>query len=129
MFAKSLALLTAFLAAASAQVYNGRGTPYTQDGVAGSCGQYHSDSDLIVALSNYWMQDEYQSPYCGKQIKATNTGSNDGVGGAGNSVIVTVADTCPGCGESDLDFSVGAWDILTNSAPFAEFNVEWEFLD
>lgn len=31
--------------------HNGVATYYTQDGNAGSCGQYHSDRDYIVAIS------------------------------------------------------------------------------
>jgi hypothetical protein len=71
------------------------------------------------------MQDESPSPYCGATIVATNAGSDDGVGGAGNSITVTVADTCPSCGDYDIDFSVGAWNALTNNAPYGTFELEW----
>lgn len=50
--------IAAFVGAASAAAleargptHNGVATYYTQDGNAGSCGQYHSDSDYIVAIS------------------------------------------------------------------------------
>jgi expansin (peptidoglycan-binding protein) len=71
------------------------------------------------------MHSQPNSPYCGRYIQATNTGSNDGVGGKGNTLTVLVADTCPGCGENDLDFSIGAWNALTGNAPYGTFNVEW----
>lgn len=71
------------------------------------------------------MDGEFESPLCGRQIRATNTGSNDGVGGAGNSIIATVQDTCESCGQGDVDFSIGAWNALTNSAPFGTFDVSW----
>jgi hypothetical protein len=73
--------------------YSGEGTVYLQYGVAGSCGTVHADSALIVALGDYWMNYEYKAPYCGDTIHVTNVGSNDNVGGAGNTVTVTVADT------------------------------------
>ena len=63
---------------------------------------------------------------CGKQVRITNVGSDDGVGGAGSSVTVTVADTCPGCPSAEsIDLSEGAWDALTGSAPFGTIEIEW----
>ncbi|KAL1989036.1 hypothetical protein VTN96DRAFT_5799 [Rasamsonia emersonii] len=120
MLAQGLVLFTSLVAAVSAST--GRGTAYYQYGVAGSCGQVHSDSDLIAAIAN-------GKSYCGKQIRAKNTGSNDGVGGLGNELTVTVADTCPSCGAGDVDFSIGAWNQLTNNSPLGTFNVEWEFIN
>ena len=105
--------------------HNGRGTVYTQGGATGSCGHVNSDNAIIAAISNYWMQNESPGPFCGRRIQATNTGSNDGVGGQGNTVTVLVQDTCPSCGENDIDFSIGAWNQLTNGAPFGTFNVQW----
>ena len=106
----------------------GTGTTYDQEGAAGSCGNYNSDSSVIAALGNYWMQGEYKSPYCGRYIKATNIGSNDGVGGDGNVVDVLVQDTCESCGEGDVDFSLGAWNELTNYAEPGTFTVSWYVL-
>ena len=71
------------------------------------------------------MDGEYESPYCGRYIKATNIGSNDGVGGDGNVVDVLVQDTCESCGEGDVDFSLGAWNELTNNAEPGTFTVSW----
>lgn len=58
-------------------------------------------------------------------IQVTNVGSDDGVGGEGNTIITTVEDTCASCDENHLDFSVGSWDQLTNSAAFGTVNIEW----
>lgn len=69
------------------------------------------------------------APLCNRQIIATNRGSDDLVGGKGNSVTVTVKDTCPECDETHLDFSVGAWNILTNSAAFGTINIDWHVLN
>jgi len=71
------------------------------------------------------MNGEYKSPLCGRQISVTNIGSNDGVGGAGNAITVLVQDTCEACDETHLDFSVGAWNALTNSAPYGTIEISW----
>ncbi|MCJ1480405.1 hypothetical protein MMC06_000560 [Schaereria dolodes] len=105
--------------------HNGEGTVYTQQGGTGSCGQKNPDSAIIAAISNYWQDGESPGPFCGRKVQVTNTGSNDGVGGAGNTVTATVEDTCPSCDENHIDFSVGAWDKLTNSAPFGTIDISW----
>ncbi|MCJ1249826.1 hypothetical protein MMC30_007052 [Trapelia coarctata] len=106
--------------------HHGRGTIYNQFGAYGSCGHIHPDSDFVAAISNTYMHGQgNNSPWCGQRIRATNVGSGDGVGGAGRSVEVLVADTCPSCGEGDVDFSQGAWDALTGGAASRWFWVEW----
>lgn len=105
--------------------FSGRGTVYDQDGATGSCGQANPDSSIIAAISNAWMDNQSPSQYCGRQIRAQNVGSNSGTGGQGNTVTVTVADTCPSCGQGDIDFSVGAWNELTNNALPGTFEVSW----
>jgi hypothetical protein len=119
--------LTVVLGLASADP-PGRGTIYQQYGVAGSCGQVNTDDAIIAAMSNHWMKNESPSPYCGRQIQVTNVGSNDQVGGAGNTLTVTVADTCPSCDTDDVDFSVGAWVLLTNNASWGTFEAQWSFI-
>ena len=71
------------------------------------------------------MKNQYQSEYCGRLIQVTNTGSDDGVGGKGNTVVEKVQDTCPSCDENHIDFSVGAWNQLTNNAAWGTVNIEW----
>jgi len=107
--------------------HTGLGTVYTQNGVAGSCGNANPDSAIIGALSNYWMQGEFDSPYCGRLIQINNTGSDDGVGGAGTVITIEVQDTCESCGEGDIDLSIGAWDALTNSAAWGTVDISWHF--
>lgn len=80
---------------------------------------------MIAAISTSLNNNEFQSPYCGQTIQITNIGSDDGVGGAGSSITVTVADTCEGCDESHLDLSIGAWNALTDSAPFGTVEINW----
>ena len=105
--------------------HKGLGTVFLQGGAAGSCGQVHPDSSHIVAISNFFQKNESPGPKCGQKIQVLNTGSNDGVGGKGKSVTVTVADTCPSCDENHLDLSVGAWNTLTGNAPFGTVNINW----
>ncbi|KAM0258007.1 hypothetical protein ACHAQJ_004050 [Trichoderma viride] len=106
----------------------GTGTVYDQDGAFGSCGQKHADSDFIGALTPSWQGTQFPPAYCGRQIFITNTGSNDGVGGAGNTVTITVEDTCPGCPSADsIDLSRGAFSSLTNGATTGTVDIEWHF--
>jgi len=126
VFPQVMLALTLVLGLASANT--GRGTVYYQNGAAGSCGKFNPDSAIIAAISSSYMSDK---SYCGREIQVTNIGSDDGVNGKGNKLTVTIADTCESCGPDDVDFSVGAWDILTKykgqpAAP-GTFNAEWSF--
>ncbi|KAL7924615.1 expansin module family protein [Trichoderma austrokoningii] len=106
----------------------GLATVYDQLGAAGSCGQVHADSDYVAALTPTWQGTSWPPKYCGRQVFITNTGSGDGVGGKGNSVTVTVADTCPGCPSVDsIDLSRGAFGSLTNGATTGNVNIDWHF--
>ena len=71
------------------------------------------DSALIIALSNYWQDDESPGPYCGRKIQITNQGGGDDNNGEGTVVVATVQDTCPSCGENDLGISILSVTIRT----------------
>lgn len=60
------------------------------------------DSALIIALSNYWQDNESPGPYCGRKIQITNQGGGSDNNGQGNVVVATVQDTCPSCDENHL---------------------------
>ncbi|KAJ3744739.1 RlpA-like double-psi beta-barrel-protein domain-containing protein-containing protein [Lentinula detonsa] len=105
----------------SSEVFTGgHATYFTQNGVAGACGQVHSDSDFIVALD----QDRYgdsgaTSQYCGKTVSIT---------GLGKTVQATVADDCPTCdNENSLDMSVGLFQEFA-SLDMGEFDITWSFV-
>ncbi|KAI4146037.1 MAG: hypothetical protein LQ340_006065 [Diploschistes diacapsis] len=104
----------------------GEATYYYQGGAAGSCGNYNSDQAYIAALSTYWMD---QGTFCGRTIDITNNGGGDDNNGVGQTITVTVADTCEGCDENHIDLSVGAFEGLTggNLDPPGEFNIVWHF--
>ncbi|KAN0083640.1 RlpA-like double-psi beta-barrel-containing domain containing protein [Elaphomyces granulatus] len=129
LFGKTLvALATVFGLSAAAAHNNGRGTIYNQDGGTGSCGKKEPDSAVIAAISNTFMKNQANSPYCGRKIKVTNVGSNSGAKGKGKTLIVPVEDTCPSCGENDIDFSLGAWNELTDKSAPATIIIDWDFV-
>ncbi|KAG0707690.1 plant expansin [Suillus ampliporus] len=103
--------------------YGGVATYFYQNGNAGACGTVHSDYDLICAMD----QDLYgysgnSSPLCGKQVQITNTSN-------GKTVVVTVADDCPTCLNSDsIDLSVGAFEAIGDLTT-GELSIAWKFLD
>ena len=74
------------------------------------------------------MGDLAPAPACGWIIYVINKGSDDGVGGKGNGVTVTVADTCSACDSTYLDLSIGAWNLLTDSDLFGTINIEWYWI-
>jgi hypothetical protein len=104
--------------------HSGRATYFYQNGNAGSCGQYHSGSDYIVAVSPaaYTV-----SNHCRKQVTITNTET-------GITTTATVADSCYGannqpCPAQNLDLSVGLWKHLhgSNNLDEGEFSISWHF--
>lgn len=64
LFATVAALATAAVAAPSKRSHTGTATWFTQNGNPGSCGQYHADSDYIVAVSGA----HHSSDNCNKQV-------------------------------------------------------------
>ncbi|KAF3322333.1 putative ripening-related protein 1 [Carex littledalei] len=76
-------------------------------------GQYHPDSELVVALSTGWYN---KGSRCGKNIR---------INGNGKSVLAKVVDECdsvngcdnehsyqPPCGNNIVDTSQAVWDSL-----------------
>ncbi|GAN09433.1 riboflavin-aldehyde forming enzyme [Mucor ambiguus] len=70
----------------------------------GSCGKTNSDGEMVAALSEKLMGTGADGSYCGKSITLTSKG--------GKSVTVKVVDSCPGCGEGDVDLSPSAFKKL-----------------
>ncbi|EMR70039.1 putative barwin-like endoglucanase protein [Eutypa lata UCREL1] len=105
--------------------HSGIATYYYQGGAAGSCGNYHADSDLIIALSPSWDV----ASFCGRKIQITNAGGGQDNNGAGTVIQAVVQDTCPGCDQNHLDLSTGAFEALTggNLDPPGQFNINWNF--
>jgi len=93
--------------------------------MAGSCGDWNDNDSFVCALSNEWMHGEYKASECGRLIEVTHMGSDYGVGGEGNTIIVKVQDTCEDCDGDHVDLSMGAWDALTDGAPWGQIYTEW----
>ncbi|KAL7315485.1 hypothetical protein PS15m_004698 [Mucor circinelloides] len=70
----------------------------------GSCGDTNSDGEMVAALSEKLMGTGSDGSYCGKSITLKSKG--------GKSVTVKVVDSCPGCGEGDVDLSPTAFKKL-----------------
>merc|ERR1711939_67116 len=83
--------------------YSGKATFYSQGGAAGSCGNYASDSDYVVAVNAAQMN----SGWCGRTVNIKNTAN-------GKTISAKVADTCPGCSYGSLDLSMGAFGAIGN---------------
>jgi expansin (peptidoglycan-binding protein) len=101
----------------------GFATYFTQNGNAGACGQYHSDSEFGIAIDSngYWGNDFSQgSDLCGKVINIKNTNN-------GKTVTATVWDVCPTCNNGNsLDLSVGAFNAIATESE-GMVPISWSF--
>ncbi|KAK6510008.1 hypothetical protein TWF481_004722 [Arthrobotrys musiformis] len=104
--------------------YSGKATFY--DAGLGSCGETHSNSDLICALSKVTMSltagaNPNLNPMCGTKIRVMSASNPTGV-------IVSIVDTCPGCaGAYDLDLTPAVFDQLGD--PLAGvIDVTWDYV-
>lgn len=109
----SLALV-ASAAPAKRETHTAPATFYMQDNEAGSCGQYHSNSDYVVAMPG-WL---HQSANCGKSISVTR---------GSNTITALIADTCPECEGYHIDLSQGAFTALATEEE-GEVEVEWSLI-
>lgn len=112
------------------QSYTGKVTFYEQSPTAaGSCGDIHSDDELILAISTHTMgpathnvmTGESTNSWCGRDVQITYNG---------NTVVGKVADRCMGCEASQIDLSHGLWKALTGETADptqggAKYGVTW----
>ncbi|KAJ3991871.1 RlpA-like double-psi beta-barrel-protein domain-containing protein-containing protein [Lentinula boryana] len=106
------------------QVYTGgNATYYLQNGNAGACGEYNSDSALIAAMDTARYGDTGQvSPLCGQYVKITNINNQ-------KTVTVKIADACPTCNsENSIDLSQGAFTQIATIEE-GEVPITWEYVD
>ncbi|KAF8509255.1 hypothetical protein JB92DRAFT_3083789 [Gautieria morchelliformis] len=97
----------------------GIATFFFQNGIAGNCGQVHSDSDLIVALETSTYAGGI---HCGKQIQIQDAKT-------GHTAVGTVADSCPTCiNDKSIDLSQGLFNQFA-SAQDGTFDVVWGFMN
>jgi len=100
----------------------GVATFFFQKGVAGACGQVHSDSDYIAAIDQTRYGDSGAvSSLCGTQVIITNNNN-------GKTVTVTIADDCPTCdNENSIDLSLGAFTQIATEEE-GEVPITWEYI-
>lgn len=112
----------------------GQATFYSQTdgggGPAGACGNVHSDSDVIVALSTHgqWYPNPNEkSPFCGRKVMIWPAGE---FAGQGNTITATCADACPSCTHSgnDIDLSLGAWKAMGISQDVGVVPINWKWV-
>ncbi|TVU30258.1 hypothetical protein EJB05_21868, partial [Eragrostis curvula] len=88
-----------------------------EEGGPSECdGQYHSDQDLLVALSTRWYANGQR---CHKKIRITSNG---------RSVEATVIDECDshrGCKDNIVDASKAVWEALGLNTNTGEVPVTW----
>ncbi|PWN54192.1 barwin-like endoglucanase [Violaceomyces palustris] len=90
---------------------SGKGTYYYQNGNPGSCGKWHKDSDMIVAINS----PQYKKSNCGRSLWITYNGKK---------INAVAADKCPSCAWGSLDLSVGAFKKLAKLDK-GVINVKW----
>ncbi|KAF9476346.1 hypothetical protein BDN70DRAFT_882603 [Pholiota conissans] len=86
-----------------------------ETGNAGSCGQFHVNSDFTVAMNDEMMN----SGFCFKNIRMTYNGK---------STIASVTDTCPGCPYGGLDLTEGLFKFFAPASVGIIYG-DWEFVD
>ncbi|KAH9988526.1 RlpA-like double-psi beta-barrel-protein domain-containing protein-containing protein [Russula vinacea] len=91
----------------------GKGTWYYPG--LGNCGETNSASELVVAISS---QIYDNGAHCLKQVQISY---------GGQSVNAIIVDSCPTCGQDDLDMSPATFKKL---APLSQGDIEinWEYL-
>jgi len=87
---------------------SGRGTWY-EPGL-GSCGKTNSRADAVVALST-----NFGKQYCGKSISISY---------GGKTTNAVVEDSCPSCGNGDVDMSPAVFDKLA-SLDVGKIQMKW----
>ncbi|PPQ73613.1 hypothetical protein CVT26_010521, partial [Gymnopilus dilepis] len=70
----------------------------------GNCGIWNTDDQPIVAISKA-LYDQDGGNDCGKSIQITNIQN-------GNTATGIIEDSCPGCGQGDIDLSPSLFQQL-----------------
>lgn len=97
--------------------YSGQATFYYPDGGDGACGSSIQNIQYALALSS----DIYNGgQYCYDYVTITNTDT-------GTTQTAQVLDECPGCGEYDIDLTIGLFEALGGTVDEGVFPVEWSF--
>ncbi|KIM80328.1 hypothetical protein PILCRDRAFT_530144 [Piloderma croceum F 1598] len=85
-------------------VSGGFATYFSQNGLAGACGQVHADSALIAAMDIAI----FSNSLCGQLVRITNTQNQ-------KNVTVAIADECSTCQNAEsIDLSLGAFEAIAD---------------
>ncbi|KAI0753801.1 RlpA-like double-psi beta-barrel-protein domain-containing protein-containing protein [Fomes fomentarius] len=116
-------VLAALSAATVAYAQSGAGDATFYTPGLGSCGHPNVETDFIAALDPTTMQNPANpnaNPLCGRQVQVT--------GPDGRTVMVTVADTCPGCAPGSIDLTPAAFQQLASLDVGRLQGVSWTLL-
>jgi len=94
--------------------HSGRGTWYHAG--HGNCGGWNTDSDLVVAMSKPFY-DRNGGSNCDQYVKITSNGKT---------AYGLMVDSCPGCGEGDLDMSPSLFERFA-SLDTGVISISWSF--
>ncbi|CAH7677119.1 RlpA-like double-psi beta-barrel-protein domain-containing protein-containing protein [Phakopsora pachyrhizi] len=99
----------------------GQATFYTPG--LGACGETHTESEMVVAISKDLFQslggassNPNQNPVCGKTVTASYQGK---------SCSVKIIDLCMSCAQGDLDLSPAAFKQLSDLSAGRISGVTW----
>jgi len=103
-------------------ITGGFATFYEQEGLAGACGDHHSDDEFIAALDFRRYGDvDAKSEHCGKRIRIVNNNN-------GKTVEALVADACPTCVNADcVDLSHAAFNSIATPEE-GMVPISWSFI-
>ncbi|CAD6888828.1 unnamed protein product [Tilletia controversa] len=93
--------------------HHGSATWYGQQS-RGACGQWHKNSDMIVAISG----SAFKMSMCGRTVAVTSRGKT---------IYAQVADECPGCPRGSLDISRGMFGRWA-SLDVGVLPISWHFV-
>ncbi|KAJ7479734.1 RlpA-like double-psi beta-barrel-protein domain-containing protein-containing protein [Mycena latifolia] len=99
---KSIASLAAFIAVAAAATFAGvPGRIFVPEGGRGACGAGINNTNLAASLQPNIFDN---GAHCGESITVTALN--------GNTVTVTVQDSCTGCRDNTIELTPSAFEVL-----------------
>ncbi|PPR05919.1 hypothetical protein CVT26_008813 [Gymnopilus dilepis] len=95
----------------------GRGTWYYPG--LGNCGDDNNSSELVLAIGKS-LYDQNGGGNCNQYVQITNVAN-------GKTAIGQTKDSCPGCGDNDLDMSPALFEKL-GSLSTGVLDISWHFM-
>ncbi|KAJ7199359.1 RlpA-like double-psi beta-barrel-protein domain-containing protein-containing protein [Mycena pura] len=114
ILATSIFALAATVSAGLVPRTSGPATFFIPGGATGACGGAIQNSDFAVALSS---ANYAGGAHCGQDVTVQFNGK---------SIVVRVADLCPGCASNGIDLTEGAFAALAD-VNLGVIEVNWNF--